>query len=150
MEKSSKGLSDILSTVTVAVLFLVIILLVVFSAVSYQRVTENQQANNNSRAVLSYVASAVRDNAGGQNSLQEFDGEPGLAILDPDTGYERKIYQHEGKLLEEYGSPGTPVSPEEALLIGETKTFAVTVTGDVLKIETDQGTSYVSTAGAGR
>lgn len=149
MEKNSRGLSDILSTATIAILFLVIILMVVFSAVSYQHITETQQENNNSRAVLSYVVSAVKDNAGGQLSIEDFSGDTGLAIRDGETGYERKIYHHEGRILEEYGSAGTPVVPEDALIIGETDTFELEMTGNVLQIVTDQGTTYVSTVGAG-
>ena len=64
MTGERKGTGDILSTLTIAVLFLVILLLVVFSASSYKQATDIQNGNNNRRALLSYVTSCVRENSG--------------------------------------------------------------------------------------
>ena len=56
----NSGIGDIISTLIIAVLFAVILLLVVFSASSYRNATSGQSENDNSRAVLSYITTAVR------------------------------------------------------------------------------------------
>ena len=144
-QRGSKGLSDLISTLTVAVLFIVILLLVVFSAVSYQGATDGQKANDDKRAVLSFVTTAVHNNGKGEVQPKDFAGAPGLVIQDGDTGFEQRIYMKDGKLLQEYGRSGDMVDPEHALEIGRVKEFAVDYAAEgVLRIRTDLGTSYVS------
>ncbi len=142
----NRGIGDILSTLTVAVLFAVILLLVVFSAASYQRATASQSANDNSRAVLSYITTAVKGNGKGGVRPADFDGAPGLIIADGDTGYGQRIYLKDGKILQEYGKIDGQTDPEHALVIGEAGKLEISyVDRDVLKVATDLGTSYVST-----
>lgn len=146
MERREKGIGDILSTMTIAILFLVIILLVVFSASAYRQATDGQQENDNSRAVLSYVVTAVKDNITADIRPKSFSGADGLSISSDDMEYERKIYVKDGKLLEEYGVKGKEISPESALKIGKLKEFEVKyIENDLLEIRTDKGTSYVRT-----
>ena len=147
MRRGDRGIGDVISTLTVAVLFMVILLLVVFTASSYQSATTRQNSNDNDRAVLSYVATAVHGNGVGAVTPGDFDGCPGLAIADGDTGYEQKIYLYDGKLLQEYGQAGLATDPEHAMVIGEVKEFkADYIRENVLEIRTDLGTSYVNTA----
>ena len=143
---SNKGIADIISTLTVAVLFIVILLLVVFSASSYQHATARQNDSDNTRAVLSYIATAVHGNGQGEIKPESFGGDPGLSIADGDTGYEQRIFLHDGKLLQEYGKAGAETDPDHAMVIGEVKEFDVSyVKENVLQIRTDLGTSYVNT-----
>ena len=146
MNRKGRNIGDLLSTITVAVLFLVIILLVVFAAQSYRHGTDKQQENDNSRAVLAYVASAVKDSVTSDIIPENFEGAYGLTISDTNSEYERKIYIKDGKLLEEYGRKGREISPDDALKIGKLKTFEVRyIDDDLLEIRTDLGTSYVRT-----
>ena len=62
MPERRKSIVDYISVITVTVLFMVILSLVVFAARGYQFAQETQDANGNTRAVLSYVINAVRDN----------------------------------------------------------------------------------------
>ena len=134
MTGERKGTGDILSTLTIAVLFLVILLLVVFSASSYKQATDIQNGNNNRRALLSYVTSCVRENSGSDIEIKDFGGAKGLAISADNDEFERRIYMKDGKLMEE----------EEALVIAETDVFEVNeVKGGMLEIKTDAGSSYV-------
>ena len=71
---SGKFIGDVISTVTVAVLFFVILMLVVFSAISYQRSVEISDANGNTRAVLSYIITAVKANEASRVTVQDADG----------------------------------------------------------------------------
>ena len=159
MTEERKGTGDILSTLTIAVLFLVILLLVVFSASSYKHATDVQNENNNRRALLSYVVSCVRESSGNKVEPKSFDGAPGISIGVKGGKFERRIYMKDGKLLEEYAETGSSIIPEDALVIGETDTFEVNVidgagagsdkTGtsksSLLEIKTDAGSSYVRT-----
>lgn len=146
MEKKSRNIGDILSTITIAVLFLVIILLVVFSASAYRNGTESKNDNDNNRAILSYVVTAVKDNITNKISIKDFGGVKGIAIEDKDEGYERKIFVKDGKLMEEYSDSGSSVSADNALVIGKIKKFEPEyIEKNMMRIRTDIGTSYVKT-----
>ena len=144
MEKRMKTFGDLLTVIVMAVLFLVILLLVVFSAVSYQKAVDIHDANNNTRAVLSYVITAVKANEAESVNVSEQDGMQVLTLSDQETGYEQQIYFKDGKVLESYGRAGAPVDPEDALVIGEAKRFEIGyLTENLLEIRTDIGNSYV-------
>ena len=144
MGKRSKIFGDVLTVIVMAVLFLVILLLVVFSAVSYQRSVEIHDTNNNTRAVLSYVITAVKASESSEIEITEKDGTQVLALQDADTGFEQQIYFMDGKVLESYGRADAPLSPDDALVIGEAEQFEMEyLTEDLLEIRTDLGNSYV-------
>lgn len=144
MGKRSKIFGDVLTVIVMAVLFLVILLLVVFSAVSYQRSVEIHDTNNNTRAVLSYVITAVKASESSEIEITEKDGTQVLALQDADTGFEQQIYFMDGKVLESYGRADSPLSPDDALVIGEAQQFEMEyLTEDLLEIRTDLGNSYV-------
>ena len=147
MEKTrkTKSIGDILSALTIAVLFLVILLLVVFTARSYQHGADSQYENDAQRIVCAYVATAVKDHNGDEVTPTEFDGYPGVSIEDGDTGFTHKIYLADGTLMEEYSKADAPVDPETANKIGETSLFEISyISEDLLEIKTDRGASYVN------
>ena len=140
MEKTrtTKSIGDILSALTIAVLFLVILLLVVFTARSYQHGVDSQYENDTQRIVCAYVATAVKDHDGGEVTPMDFDGNPGISIADGETGFAHKI-------LEEYSRADMPVNPQTASKIGETSLFEIQYISDnLLEIKTDKGASYVN------
>ena len=144
MEKKKRSTGEFLSTLTIAILFLVIILLVVFAAVSYRNGTEAKSANDNSRAVLSYVVTAVKDNQNARVGVKDFYGTEGLSIVDPKNGSERRIFAKDGKLMEEYALEGSTISSSDAQVIGDVNLFEISRIGKgILKIRTDRGTTYV-------
>lgn len=143
--KSKKSIGEILSALTIAVLFLVILLLVVFGARSYQHGAESQYANDTQRVVCAYIATAVKDNDGGEVTPMEFDGLPGISIADGDTGFTHKIYLADGALMEEYTKADMPVNPQAASKIGQTRQLQIRyISDDLLEIKTDKGVSYVN------
>ena len=145
MEKRAKGIGDILSSVTIAVIFIVILLLVVFAASSYRHGADSRAASDDQRAVLSYVVTAVKDANGGKVEPKTLTGYPGVVIEDGNTGYAQKIYLKDGTLLHEYSKADSDVRPEEALEIGTTGSFEASYVDDnVLRIKTDEGASYVN------
>lgn len=145
MKKSgSRIIGDVIPMITMAILFVVILMLVVFSAVSYQRAVEIQDGNGNTRALLSYVITAVKANSANPVDTEERDGMPMLVIQETGTGYEQLIFHTGGKVYETYGETGMKPDPDDALMIGETELFEMNwLEEDLLEIRTDAGNSYV-------
>jgi len=144
MAKSRKLFSDLISVVLITVLFLVILTLVVFSALTYQRSVDIQDGNNNTRAVLSYVTTAVKASEGSWVSLEDRDGVQVLVINDGSTGYEQQIFWLDGQVMENYAKEGSAPAADGAVLIGTAESFEMKlIKKDLLMIRTDLGTSYV-------
>ena len=105
---------------------------------------EIQEDNNNTRALLSYVITAVKANETGAVTIEERDGMPVLVITDTAIGYEQQIYQADGKVYEADGKTGMHPDPSEALEIGESQLFELSwLKENLLQIRTDKGNSYV-------
>jgi len=146
MERSRKtrSIGDILSALTIAVLFIVILLLACFAAKSYEHSSALQYENDSHRVICAYVATAIKDHTEGEVTPMDMNGNPGVSIEDGDTGYAHKIYLNNGLLLEEYTKADAPVNPEAATKIGETSQFDIRyISEDLLEIKTDKGASYV-------
>ena len=144
MPQRLKTLRDVIIAITTTVLFAVILCLVVFSARGYQHSAELQDRSGNTRAVLSYIVSSVRDSDYNEISIDEKSGRECLVISC--DGYEQNFYMDEGRLLEEYTEPGMGVDPAMALEIGKTDTleFEIDENG-ILTVRTDSGSSSVTT-----
>ena len=145
MLESKRGISDIISAITVTVLFVVILSLVVFAARGYQHASEVQNMNSNTRAVGSYVVNCVKDSNTSEVAVENISGTDCLVIRSGD-GYEHRIFMTEGKLKEEYVEAGIPLDPETAFEIGTTNTFVPELGDDgLLSVTTDEGVSVVNT-----
>ena len=145
MLESKRGIGDIISTVTVTVLFVVILSLVVFAARGYQHASEVQNINSNTRAVGSYVVNCVKDSNTSEVAVEYLSGTECLVIRSSD-GYEHRIFMTGGKLMEEYVEAGLPLDPDTALEIGTTQTFDPELGNDgLLTVRTDEGVSVVNT-----
>ena len=130
--------------ILITVLFFVILVLVVFSAVSYQGAVDVRESNNHTRAALAYVTSAVRSNAGAGVELAERDGTQVLVIDGGGSGYEQQIFFHDGKILESYSKTGSAPVSEDAMTVGEAEQFGMSwAKEDLLEIRTDLGSTYV-------
>lgn len=129
-------------TIGIATLFLAgFLLLVVFGAQSYRSAVAGQNQNMRSRALLSYIVTCVKSNdADNAITVTETENGPVLVITDTDTGYALYIYRHEGDLVEEFNLPGSPLSPENAEVIGQTETFEIAALSDgLMSVATDAG-----------
>ena len=145
MLESKRGIGDIISTVTVTVLFVVILSLVVFAARGYQHASEVQNINSNTRAVGSYVVNCVKDSNTSEVAVEYLSGTECLVIRSSD-GYEHRVFMTGGKLMEEYVEAGLPLDPDTALEIGTTQTFDPELGNDgLLTVTTDEGVSVVNT-----
>ena len=146
MTDKRKNPGDIISGVTILVLFVVILTLVVFAARGYQFAVETQDGNGNIRALSAYISSCVRDNNSDTVNIENRSGRECLVITSKD-GYEQRFYLDGGSLMEEYGQAGEELRPDSAITIGSTDTLELTLNDDgLLEIHTDGGHSYVNTA----
>ena len=144
MNSEKRGISELITVLMVLVLFFVILMLVVFAAVSYQRTVGMQDSADNKRAVLSYVITAAKADQSAEVSLEDVAGEKAVVIRDEASGYEQRIYHADGKVMENYGLTGNEPDLEESLVIGETDVFEAEYVSDhLIRIRTDYGSSYI-------
>ena len=130
-----------LYTTAIAALFLaVFLLLVLFGARTYQGAAARQAANNEARAVLSYLSTCVKSGDSAGSIAVEHGAHGPVLIVGEDTGYALHIYQQDGQLLEEYAAAGSALRPENATILGRTETFLLeSPTEHLLRITTDEG-----------
>lgn len=144
MPQRLKTLRDVIIALTTTVLFAVILCLVMFSARGYQHAAELQDRSGNTRAVLSYIVSSVRDSDAAEVRVEDIEGKECLVISC--DGYDQKFYVHDGKLMEEYTEPGAGIFPDSALEIGRTDTIEFEIDEEgILTVRTDSGSSEVNT-----
>ena len=140
--KREKGSPVGLYTIGVAALFLAgFFLLVVFGAQSYRGTVNGQNDNVRTRTLLSYLATVLHgSDTRGAVAVEETEDGPILHVADGSTGFELRIYRHDGSLVEDYAAAGSPLRPEGAQTIGETERFVVErPAADLLRIGTDAG-----------
>lgn len=145
MRRKKGSFTDVITVITVAVMFSVILLLVVFSAVSYRYSTVSAGRNSDERAALSYILNSVRDSGDSGIYIADRGGIECLVIEDGE-GFEQRFYEHEGMLAEEYVISGSEPDPDNALLIGGCGNLQLSMDDNgLLMIKTDKGVSYANT-----
>ena len=141
-----KNAGEMLRGITVAVLFLVILLLVVFSARAYQHSVDVQSSDDNLRAVLSYVITASNADRADAVSVKTKDGMTYLSIIDESAGTEQCIFFSDGKIMEYNGMEGSSIFVKDASEIGKTSRFEMEQIKDgLIRITTDLGDTYIHT-----
>lgn len=123
------------------VIMAVFFLLVIFGAGTYRGTVAGQEKNNRDRALISYVLTTVKSgDAEGAVRVYKVDGASVVAVEEGGSGYGIRIYQHEGKLMGDYGQLDGTLNPKGALAIGETEIFQVEAVGnDIYRVTTDAG-----------
>ena len=131
-----------LYTIGIAALFLAgFFLLVILGAQSYRNTVSVQSGNMGSRALNSYIATSAKanDTAVGLNISEGPEGQT-LVIADGDTGYALRIYKYKGSLVEDFAAIDSPLSPDSAMVIGQTEIFTVEASDNgVYTVMTDAG-----------
>ena len=145
MKERIRSYSDIITVLTIAVMFAVMLLLVVFAAGSYRRSTVSAERNTETRAILTYIVNCVRDSGDSSVYTGDRSGTRCL-IIDSNDGFEQRFYEYKGQLAEEYVSAGSAPDPETALMIGECGSLSFSIGNDgILTIKTSGGVSCVNT-----
>ncbi len=129
-------------TLAVEALFLIAFLfLTIFGAGIYRETVEVQAANGQSRLLLSYFSTRTK-NADTKDAVTLYDDDIGqvLSFADSVSGYAVRVYQKDGKLLEDYALAGSPLAPGSAAVIGRTEVFKVKRDGKrTFVVSTDAG-----------
>lgn len=130
--------------IVIAAFFLVgFLLLVVFDARIYRNAVAAQEQNNQTRALLSYLAASVRSNDAGASILVRADGpeDSDVLVIRDAAGYAQRIYRYDSYLVEDYAAADAAYDPEDALSIGRTETFSIdyNMENGMLHIVTDEG-----------
>mgnify|MGYP001066088354 CR=1 FL=1 len=132
-----------LFTLAVEALFLIAFLfLTIFGAGIYRETVEVQAANGQDRLLLSYFSTRAKS-ADTKDAVTLYDDDIGqvLSFADPVSGYAVRVYQKDGKLLEDYALAGSPLGPGSAAVIGSTEVFKVKRDGKrTFVVTTDVGT----------
>ena len=134
-----------LYTFGIAVLFLAgFLLLVILGAEAYRNTEESRNRNFESRAVLSYIAAAVRGNdSSGEIRVLEGQGPEGsdVLLIGDGSGYASRVYLSGGMLLEDYGPEDSALRTEGAQKIGKAGSFEASLDPDTgfLEVMTDDG-----------
>lgn len=132
-------------TLGIAGLFLAgFFLLITFGAATYRQAVEGQAQNNRMRVLLNYISTCLRANDHADALTVEPQGRDGvegpvLDISDRDSGYALRIYQWQGRLVEDYAPADSPLQPQQAQVLGETRVFQVVEEHGVPYIVTDEG-----------
>ena len=141
-----KGFGKGLYTVAISAMFLGgFLLLVVFGATSYRRVTSIEEGNRDHRAILSYLSTSLKADRASDIIIESKEGVSVLTILDEDGEYGKRIYLYEGNLVEDYGKADGKLFPKEATKIGDTGDFEIVYEDGLLRLITDEGEVDVDT-----
>lgn len=123
-----------------------VLALTMFGARVYRALTDSQARNQTARASLTYVAARLHA-ADERNGVRIEHGAQGdVLILGEEldnTGYETRIYLHEGMLLEDYCAVGSESDPDFAQRVAQTDSFTITVEGNLISVTTGEGTVCV-------
>lgn len=124
--------------ILVALLMLVSVL---FGAYVYNDAFRTDERYSRVRSVEGFIASTFNANDSGATASvgQGPEGDM-LRIQAADGVYEQCIYLHEGRLVEEYKAVKLDISPEDAVPVAELSSFAASVDGVRVTLDTDLGT----------
>ena len=144
MQKEKHGFLEILPALVAGVLFLTVLVFVVFAVKTYQSAVGSQQRNNEKRALLEYIETAVSSNRASHVTLEGSGALKTLVIRDPETGLKQRIFCRDGQLMETYGMEGSAATESTATVIGETDEFSMSlISPELLEVKTDAGVSYI-------
>ena len=141
-----------LYTIGIAGLFLAgFFLLVLFGAQTYRNVVRSQNGNYQARSLLAYLSTCVKSGDTGGVRVRQGETGPVLVVPDGDSGYALRIYQSDGKLLEDYAPLDAELRPDSAQIIGQTQTFSAEEQSGLLLVTTDAGRVllYLRSEGSG-
>lgn len=144
MKQTSHQTTGFYTVIAAGIIFAVFFLLILSGTSTYRRIVARQEKNNRDRILLSYVLANVKSgDVDGAVRIYTENDTPVVAVEEGDSGYGIRIYQHEGKLMGDYGKLDQALNPKDALAIGETETFRVEDLGNkTYRVTTDAGSAF--------
>lgn len=135
-------------TVVLFAVFIVLDLLALAMGVSaYQSVNAMQQETDARMLLNGPIQGAIKANDA-KEGVAVGEGPEGRSLVllqrvDADT-YETRIYEYQGKVVEEYALAGNPYTPERATALGTSSSFDFSYKDGLLSVTTDAGTIQVA------
>lgn len=154
MKKQTKKfqLDGVFVLLLTAVFAACLLLVLLTGAGGYRRLTQRDQAAYNRRTAVQYLATKVRqaDKLGGVE-LRNFGGEPALCLTDTVEGavYETYLYEYDGYLREVFAAADAGLVPEDGEKILESDGLTLSLTDDLLQIETADASLTLSLRSGG-
>ena len=142
MKKNRKLLSALALYIMLA---LALLLVTLFGAKLYQKITDSQHKNEQLRATLAYVQSRVAA-ADAENGVLVRTAPEGQALVlrQKNAGYEVCIYLYGGSLMEQTAPIGSGYTPDAAQKIADCTEFDVQLDGNLLTFTADGRTALAS------
>lgn len=138
--------ADLSKAFALALFVLFIVFLLVAIAVGtriYGGLAQNQSQLGDQRLATTLIANDLRANDA-WGSVRVAEGPEGPALELSQTyetgGYVTRIYQSEGKILQEYALADSPYDPLNAVELVASERFDVDVDEDLVTVSTDEGT----------
>ena len=121
-----------------ALLLISALLLTVFGATVYEKITLRRDGNNALRSTLAYVQTRVQaaDGAGDISVTESGEGSV-LSLAEGDSGFVTRIYLSGGMLCEELNRAASPLTPELANALTAAESFSVEKEEGLLRITVD-------------
>lgn len=142
-----RGFRDTASLYMLCIYTVLIVALFVLTYVSsslYRSFANNQDENESSRNSLSYIqAKLLSCGEKGAVKTESTDDGDILIIKEGDTGYETRIFEKDGYLIEALVRSGSEVSDGEYEKICEVSTFSVTIENNFVRISANGKTALV-------
>lgn len=143
-DAGGKGIAPVL----LFALFMVLLLLALVAGLrSYSNEVDSSNESKESRLSVGFLVNTVR-NFDTTGFIRTSDGPEGDALVlvqyANDMEFETRIYKYDGNLMQEYAVAGTPYTPQNATVLFPTEQFAFDVEGELLTIDTDEGTANVA------
>lgn len=134
-----------------ALLFIVVVLMLLAGlaagVASYKHISDTRMADERLGVASNVIANGVRY-ADTANTVAVGEGPEGPALVLADgaigTGYETRLYQYQGKLVEEYAKAGAAYTPERATQLMDNKRFQFSYDKGLLTVITDAGETTVA------
>ena len=142
-----------------ALLFAVIVLLLLgglaAGVTSYKSISDTRMNDEEARVGASAIANSVRfSDAVGSVAVGQGPEGPALVLTDQGQGgaYQTRLYQYQGKLVEEYALADSPYTPARATALVDNNHFEFVYEDGLLTVTTDAGQSMVAlhSEGGGR
>ena len=121
-----------------ALLLIAALVLTMFGATIYEKITLARDENNALRSTLAYVQTRVQAADGsGEISVTESNGGSVLNLAEGDSGFVTRIYLSDGMLCEELNRAASPLTPELANALTAAESFSVEKEEGLLHITVD-------------
>ena len=145
--REGNGLQRAFSILLFSVFVIVDLLALMAGTSSYGSITAMQNANDTRIMTLGPLVSNVRANdaSGGVATGTGPEGRSLVLVQSDAQGtYETRIYQYQGKIMQEFALAGSPYTPDKATALCESSVFDFAYDKGLLSISTDAGVAKIA------